>query len=72
MGKASTVLRIILIGAFTLGVLPIVTTAYVYISGQELPAIWNLLTPILVFVVSWLIVSVCVWSIKMQAKVSRM
>lgn len=72
MGKASTVLRIILIGAFTLGVLPIVTAVYVYITGQELPAIWNLLTPILVFVISWLIVSVCVWSIKMQAKLSRM
>lgn len=68
MGKATTIIRVILILALTLGIFPVVLQFYTYFTGEELPIIWKVLSPIIIFFVAWVTVTIAVYSIKRGAR----
>lgn len=69
MGKAQTVITVIVVGALTLGLLPLILTFYTSITGQELPLVWRMLiVPIAIFTIAWILVAVAVFSIKRSVR----
>jgi len=68
MSRATSVLRVIVILALTLGIFPVVLQVYSYFTGEELPTIWKIVSPIIIFLVAWVLVGLAVWSIKRTAR----
>ena len=73
MGKAKTVLQLVVSLAIAIGIIPFITFFYLFFTGQELPFEFKVLTSAFAFAVSWVIISALVFSIRRteRKKLSR-